>query len=512
MGQGPIRIISRTTGSLYAPFYHGKELLVGGCGKSILLKPAGRPKCRLFIMGPHVNDLYRPDIIMVILRDENLQGKGGKAPFPDPFCHCIGHDLMEREKSANKVEARDSETRQIQRIALYGFLLNLGLTIMRGVLAVLSGSLAVTASAIDSATDCIASLILYIGLKLSARKTLSFPLGLYKIENLLSVTVAFFIFFAGYEIARHAFSPAASPPEISLTLVLLIAVGTAAILAFGRYALSAGRRTESPTLIAEGRHRQADALSSIVVLASVVITYFRIEIGFYGITIDQIAAAMVLLFIAHTGWELLLDGMRVLLDASIDHQTLAGIQRIIEEESMVGEVQSLVGRNAGRFRFIQAAVTVKTDNLQKAHMVSEEIEAKIYRSVPHVERVVIHYEPEAREYQRIAVPLADTGGALSSHFGESPYFALVLLRLRDNRIEKQDIIGNPHRELKKGKGIRVAEWLVEKKVDDLVVAEELKPGPGYVFSTAGVKVHVAEAKNLPEIIDSFIRLRREPPG
>ena len=407
---------------------------------------------------------------------------------------------MDTEKP--EPETQGEETKQIQRIAFYGFLLNLGLTVMKAVLVSLSGSLAITASTIDSATDSVASLVLYIGLKLSARKTAAFPLGLYKIENVLSVAVAFFIFFAGYEIARHAFSPAATAPTISLTVVLLILASTIAIFIFGRYAIAAGRRTESPTLIAEGRHRQVDSLASVVVLASVVISYFKAEIDLFGITIDQIAAALVLVFIAHTGWELLSDGMRVLLDASIDHETLAKVQRIIEEEPMVAEVQSLMGRNAGRFRFLQATITVRTEELQKAHDISEKIESNIRTRVPHVERVIIHYEPEPRAYLRIGVPLSDPDGALSDHFGDSPYFAIAMLRLSDNQIEKQEIIKNPYTHIKRAKGIRVAEWLVEKNVDEVAITEDIKhKGPGYVFSDAGVKVHVISAKNLEEALD-----------
>lgn len=406
-------------------------------------------------------------------------------------------------QETSEAEALDPETRQIQRVALLGFLLNLGLTVMKGALAFLSGSLAITASTIDSATDSIASLILYVGLKLSTRKTPTFPLGLYKIENLLSVAVALFIFFAGYEIARHAFSPAAAPPNISLTVIVLIAVATAAVFLFGFYAMSAGRRTESPTLIAEGRHRQADALSSVVVLVSVVLGYFQVEAEVLGITVDQIAAALVLLFIAHTGWELLSDGMRVLLDASIDHETLAQVQRIIEADPRVAEVQSLVGRNAGRFRFLQATVTVRTDDLEKAHRISETIAANIREQVPHVERVAIHCEPQAREYLHVAVPLADAEGRLSLHFGESPYFALARLRLRDRRVEEQEIVENPYTHLEKGKGIRVAEWLVERKVDYVAFKEEIKhKGPGYVFSNAGVTTHVVSDEDLEGALDS----------
>jgi cation diffusion facilitator family transporter len=376
---------------------------------------------------------------------------------------------------------------------------------MKAVLVYFSGSLAITASVIDSATDSIASLVLFIGLKLSARKTQKFPLGLYKIENLLSVAVAFFIFFAGYEIIRSAFSSAPSQPDISLTVILLMAAATIVILLFGQYAIAAGRKTESPTMIAEGRHRQVDALASVVVLVSLVLGYFQLKINFYGINIDQIAAILVVLFIVDTGWELLSDGMRVLLDASIDYETLAKVRSIIEAEPMVAGVQSLAGRNAGRFRFLQATISVRTDDLQKAHRISENIESTIYKKVPHVERMVIHYEPHFSEYQRIAIPLANLEGELSEHFGHSPYFTIVQVRFRDNHIKSQEIMENPYIDKSTGKGILVAEWLVEKKVDQVVMLGDIKhKGPGYVFSNAGVKIHVLSVKTMEEALSYIV--------
>ena len=45
------------------------------------------------------------------------------------------------------------ETRQIERLALYAFLPNFCLAVMKGVLSLLSGSLAVTAGAIDPTAE-----------------------------------------------------------------------------------------------------------------------------------------------------------------------------------------------------------------------------------------------------------------------------------------------------------------------------------------------------------------------
>ncbi|RJP71248.1 MAG: cation diffusion facilitator family transporter [Candidatus Abyssobacteria bacterium SURF_17] len=376
---------------------------------------------------------------------------------------------------------------------------------MKAVLALLSGSLAITASVIDSATDSVASLAVYGGLRLSVRKSPRFPLGLYKIENMASVAIALFVFLSGYEIARHVLRGPTDYPDISLATILFLLAGTIATFVFGQYVLVVGKQTESPTLIAEGRHRRVDVLSSSVVLASVLLTYLGFGIELFGITIDRIGAAVVLVFIVRAGWELLSDGMRVLLDASIDSETLDRIRKIIENEPAVTEVNSLIGRNAGRFRFIQATVGVRTDDLQKAYQISERLEANVRKQVPHVERVVIHYEPKPLEHLVVAVPLADDADTISHHFGEAPFFAIVHLRFSDKEIEKRELVKNPFVTLEKAKGIRVAEWLVEHKIDMLMAKEDMRhKGPSYVLADAGVKMEIVSVDRLNEAIDSIL--------
>jgi len=406
---------------------------------------------------------------------------------------------------ARRSEAHaDQETKLIGKVALYAFWLNLGLAVMKGILAFFSSSLAVTAGAIDSATDSVASLALYGGLKLSTRKTPSFPQGLYKIENVLSVFVALSIFFVGFEIARELLKHEVSPPKISLNIVILLMVSVAATYLFGRYAIRVGRKTESPTLLAEGRHRQVDVLSSIVVLISVLPDYFGLHVSLFGISIDQVAAGAVLFFVAWAGWELLSDGMRVLLDASLDFETLDQARSILRNHPMVVSVQSLSGRNAGRFRFLQASVTLRTGDLEKAHRISEVLERSIREKISHVEHVTISYEPRPHSHIRFAVPLSDPAGVISHHFGESPFFAILTLRLGDHSLEQQEIIENPHKDIETAKGIRVAEWLVQQKVDQIFMTEDLShKGPSYVFSNAGVNAQRTDAENLEEIIENL---------
>ncbi|MBW1845851.1 MAG: cation diffusion facilitator family transporter [Deltaproteobacteria bacterium] len=412
---------------------------------------------------------------------------------------------LNNDKESKKLFPENDETKQIHRVAGYSFILNLFLAIMKAILAFFSGSLAITASAIDSGSDAVASLVIYGGVILSTKKTRSFPMGLYKLENVASVVIALFIFIAGYEIVRKLFSPIESLPRISLLYIMLLFAGTVAIFFFGQYALSVGRRTESPALTAEGRHRQMDVLSSIVVLVSVILSYLDFHFSVLGITIDQIGAALILIFIARSGWDLLSDGMRVLLDASIDFSTLSNIREIILDEPLVSEIKSLMGRSAGRFRFIQATITLKTENLDIAQRVSEDIERNIRNQVKHVEKVIINYGPEDRSHSRIALPIEVEKDRISMHFGEAPFFGFFYLRRKDKEIEKKEILENPHRLMSTAKGIRVAEWLIKQGVDHVGIKEDVsKKGPGYVLSNGGVKIHILSSVQIDQAICEIV--------
>ncbi len=107
-----------------------------------------------------------------------------------------------------------------------------------------------------------------------------------------------------------------------------------------------------------------------------------------------------------------------------------------------------------------------------------------------------------RTYLRYAVPLADPDGTISEHLGEAPYFALVTVRLADGAVEEQQIVANPHKDLERAKGIQVAEWLVDQKVDVVLVKESLRgKGPVYVFGDAGVEMQETEATTLSEALE-----------
>jgi cation diffusion facilitator family transporter len=383
---------------------------------------------------------------------------------------------------------------QAAQVAWASIAVNIFLSLLNLAIATASGSLAVAAEMVHNLVDLVASVAVLAGVKIAERESRHFPYGLYKVENVVAVGVAILIFFTGYEIAREALRGEGGPATVNGWMLAGVALSAVIPLAFSYYEMRVGRELNSPSLMADAQEYRAHVFSSGVVFLALVGQMV-------GFPLDRYAALIIVVLIAKTGWELLVDGMRVLLDASLDTETLDQVRTIIEADPATTEIRSLAGRNAGRYRFLEADVALRVDDLEKAHNVSRRIEKAIRAQVPHVERVRIHYEPRVRSHLRYAVPLADPGGAISSHFGEAPYFALVTVRTADGQVERQEVLPNPHTNVEKAKGIRVGEWLVNLKADVVLLQEDVHgKGPAYVFADAGVQTRLTEATTLRQAI------------
>ncbi|MGD8473749.1 MAG: cation diffusion facilitator family transporter [Anaerolineae bacterium] len=391
-------------------------------------------------------------------------------------------------------ESNQRSASQASRVAWASIAVNIFLSILNLAIAAASGSLAVAAEMVHNLVDLVASVAVLAGVKISERESRDFPYGLYKVENLVAVGVAILIFFTGYEIAKEAIFAEPEATTVSGWMLAGVALSAVVPLAFSVFEMRVGRELNSPSLMADAQEYRAHVFSSGVV--------FLALIGqMVGFPVDRYASLIIVVLIVKTGWELLADGMRVLLDASLDNETLEQVRALVDAEPTVAQVRSLVGRNAGRYRFLEVDVALRVDDLERAHAVSERLKRTIREQVPHVERVLVHYEPQVRTHVRYAVPLADAQGAVSEHFGESPYFALVEVRLEDGQIESQQILANPHQAVEKAKGIRVAEWLVGLKTDVALLREDVRgKGPAYVFADAGVEVRLTESATLVEAI------------
>ncbi len=376
----------------------------------------------------------------------------------------------------------------------YSIGINIILILINLVIARASSSLAVEAEMVHNVVDFFTAVGVLIGLKLSTRKSKDFPYGLYKIENVITVVLAGMTFFTAYEITRDALFATERQTTVDTWMLIGVIIAAAIPLIFSTFELRVGKRANSPALIADAKEYRVHIFTTGITFAALVGQWVNLPL-------DRVAALVIVVAIAKTGWELLSDGMRVLLDASLDANSLLKIREIITEEPTVVKIDWVTGRNAGRFRFVEAAVILRVHDLAKAETVIQRIKAQIQEAVPFVERVLIHAEPQERTHLRYAAPLADHAGSLSEHFGEAPYFALGRMRLSDGHVDEERIVDTPGAEMEKARGIYVAEWLVDQKVDVVLLKQEMRgKGPVYVFGDANVEMREVETDNLAKAL------------
>lgn len=382
-----------------------------------------------------------------------------------------------------------------EKVVLIGILVNLIIFGIKYITAIVTDSVAVKAEAFHTFTDLIATVTVFVGLKIAKRKVKAFPYGLYKMENLVSVCISFIIFYTGYEIVLEVMKNPSSNPKNSGIAILCLGVATLLTFWFSRYEKKVGQEINSPLLIADSEHIHIDVLSNVVVLIAFISNLL-------GYQVDKIAAFIVVGFILKAGFEILKDGAKVLLDASLDYDTLNQVEKIIVDTPQVVELKALTGRNSGRFKFIEATIVLKTHDLDKAHFIADQIERQVKAEIKNIHQVLIHYEPLQKEELIYAIPLLGNQKFISSHFGEAEYF--MLAAFREKAICKVSIVHNPYDQVEKGKGILAAEFLAKNKVDFIIVKNDFaNKGPAYVFANSNIELILTNEETAQKALEKL---------
>lgn len=390
---------------------------------------------------------------------------------------------------------RKQEMEVTEKTAWMSILTNLILVSIKIVVTFISGSLAVKADALHSLTDVVSSGVILIGIKISKRTSRNFPYGLYKVENLVALATSVLILYAGYEIVKEVF---VGPDRPLPSRIPLAAIGiTSTILIawiFARYELKKGQETGSPSLVADARHIWTDMLSSVIILASLLSSSI-------GLGLDKYTAVIVVLFIGRSAFTIFLDAVRVLLDASLDHVSLNRIREIVLSDPRVVELNGLWARNAGRYKFVELDLTLRVKELEKGNIISKELENRVKIDIAKVDRVLIHYQPLEKEQRTYAIPVKKDQKNISEHFGGAPFFHFITLQTSNGMAVSEKILENPFLHEDKGKGIKVAEWLLQNGLDVLITHhDQAGKGPSFVLGNSGAEILLTKETELARIL------------
>jgi len=262
------------------------------------------------------------------------------------------------------------------------------LSISKGVVGLLSGSIALLADAAHTVMDIAGSVIVWLGLRLSLRKpTDRFPYGFYKAESICTLIVCIIMILTGGEILRDSIERLYVPSILSFRpVVIAVAVGSGIVSYFlARYKEKAGREINSQGLRVESRHSFADVLNSGLVCGSVLFTYLNVS------WVEPMAAVVISAFILWAALAFGKDSIFSLMDVSPQPAMRKAIEDTIAGTLDVKGVHALRLRRSGPFIFVEAHVEVDArTSVEKAHAIADEVEDRVKRRFKEVDSIAIH--------------------------------------------------------------------------------------------------------------------------
>ncbi len=267
------------------------------------------------------------------------------------------------------------------------------LIIIKLFIGIMSGSVAVLASAIDSVLDLIVSAFNYFAILKSeqpANKTFNYGKG--KIEALAGVIEGTVITVSGIFIFYTAIKKAIyqEPVEFlqhSIIVMIISLVITIALVTFLNYV---AKKTRSMVVKSDALHYKTDVLSNGAILVSLIliqVTHFEL--------IDSIMGVIISIYIIHSAYEIIRDGVYILLDASLDEAIVEKIKSIILEEKEISDFHYLKTRKSANTNFVDVHFVFSPGiSLLRAHHAGDRIEEKIKELIPDGEWVInAHLDP-----------------------------------------------------------------------------------------------------------------------
>jgi cation diffusion facilitator family transporter len=256
-----------------------------------------------------------------------------------------------------------------------------------------TGSAALYSDALESIVNVVTAIAALVAVRVSAMPPdVKHPFGHHKAEFFSAVLEGALIVVAAMLIFQEAYEAWLNPRTLTEPAEGLAINGLAAAINAGwaAFLIARGKAWKSPALTAGGWHILTDVLTSVGVLAGLLLSLWS------GISaLDSLLAALVGANILWAGYHIITSSISSLLDeaASPDDQTEI---RAAIQESGAGAIQAhdIRTRHAGRVTFIEFHLVVPGSmTVLESHDICDRIEAAVKARIPG-SQLVIHVEPD----------------------------------------------------------------------------------------------------------------------
>ena len=271
-----------------------------------------------------------------------------------------------------------------------GIVCNLLLIAGKLIAGLLSGSVAITADAVNNLSDASSSLVTLLGFKLAERPAdEEHPYGHARLEYLSGLAVAALILVIGVELGKSSIEKIINPETVLFSwLTLAILIGSILVkLWMALFCYKLGKKIDSATLTATAMDSRNDVISTSAVLLGCLVGHF------FGLQIDGYIGTLVALFIIWSGCGIAKETISPLLGKQADAELVKSISDLIMSHEKILGIHDLMVHDYGPgqcFASVHAEMDSRENPLD-CHDIIDDIERDALRELR--VHLVIHYDP-----------------------------------------------------------------------------------------------------------------------
>ncbi len=275
---------------------------------------------------------------------------------------------------------------------------SLFLTLMKGVVGIITGSLGILSEAVHSALDLGAALLTFFSVRISDKPAdKKHPYGHSKIESISALVETALLFATSgwiiFEAIKRLFFEKVII-EITWYSFAIIIIAILVDISRSRALMKVAKETNSQALEADALHFSSDIWSSGAVLIGLICAYIKIPFA------DTVAALVVATIVLRAGYKLSKRTFDVLIDAAPEGLTEIATEEAKKVPGVLG-IEKIRVRPGGTTSFIEISVEIsRLISLQKAKEIGKNVEKQIKTKINGSD-VTVHVVPVALDNETV---------------------------------------------------------------------------------------------------------------
>lgn len=300
---------------------------------------------------------------------------------------------------------------------MIGIISNLFLCVSKVIIGIIVHSIAIIADGVNNLADAASSIITLVGFKMAAKpEDKEHPYGHARIEYVSGLLISVIIIFIGFQLLKSSFEKVLHPEVMDFNWITILILCIAIVIKVWQSAfnISIGKKINSVALIATGTDSRNDVISTVAVLASILISQVA------HLQLDGYMGCGVALFIIWSGIKLIQETASPLLGEAPDEELVNAISEGAKSMEGVLGIHDLVVHSYGPGRTF-ASIHIEVDansDLVEVHDLIDNIERDLSESLNI--HLVAHLDPVKTDDPVIAklhTILEDTLTALEGVYG-----------------------------------------------------------------------------------------------